>query len=247
MASDRGYNFKLINMNITRFKKLMGIKYFLHFIVIITILSFGCTQKTVTDTPSDVTKLNENKTYIKLTLETNSFLQYLSETAKVNSLNMPDIIKSLNNIREKNLSFDDQMIEIDRIYKTNVSKRLLSHMKTYSETWPEINKTYKNLSKQVLESESTEIIDNNLKKVDELQIKSNNTDNNKKVNKDGGCGWRYSLCVGAATAGAIICHAGCETTALVTTAGLGIPVCVALCATLQAFAGMQCYDNYCQL
>lgn len=234
-------------MNITRLKTLMSLKYFLHFIVIITILSFGCTQKTVTDTPTDVTKLNENKTYIKLTLETNSFLQYLSETAKANSLNMPDVIKSLNNIREKNLSFDNQMIEIDRIYKTNVSKRLLSHMKIYSETWPEINKTYKNLSKQVLESESSEILYNNLKTGDELQIKSNNTDNNKNVNKNGGCGWRYSLCVGAATAGAIICHAGCETTALVATAGLGIPVCVGLCATLQAFAGMQCYDNYCQL
>ena len=73
----------------------MSLKYFLHFIVIITILSFGCTQKTVTNTPFDVTKLNENKTYIKLTLETNSFLQYLSETAKANSLNMPDVIKSL--------------------------------------------------------------------------------------------------------------------------------------------------------
>ena len=210
-------------MNITRLKTLMSLKYFLHFIVIITILSFGCTQKTVTNTPFDVTKLNENKTYIKLTLETNSFLQYLSETAKANSLNMPDVIKSLNNIREKNLSFDNQMIEIDRIYKTNVSKRLLS------------------------QSESTEILYNNLNTGDELQIKSNNTDNNKKVNKNGGCGWRYSLCVGAATAGAIICHAGCETTALVATAGFGIPVCVGLCATLQAFAGMQCYDNYCQL
>ena len=164
-------------MNITRLKTLMSLKYFLHFIVIITILSFGCTQKIVTNTPFDVTKLNENKTYIKLTLETNSFLQYLSETAKANSLNMPDVIKSLNNIREKNLSFDNQMIEIDRIYKTNVSKRLLSHMKIYSETWPEINKIYKNLSKQILESESTEILYNNLNTGDELQIKSNNTDN----------------------------------------------------------------------
>ena len=180
-------------------------------------------------------------------LETHSFLHYLSETAKSQSLNLPDVIKNLNNLREKNLSFDNQMIEIDRIYKSNVSKRLLSHMKIYSETWPEINKTYKNLSKQVLETESTEILYNNLKTGDDLQIKSNNTDNTKKVNKNGGCGWRYSLCVGAATAGAIICHAGCETTALVATAGLGIPVCVGLCATLQAFAGMQCYDNYCQL
>ena len=102
-------------MNITRLKTLRSLKYVLHFIVMITILSFGCAQKTVTDNPADVTKLNDNKTYIKLTLETNSFLQYLSETAKANSLNMPDVIKSLNNIREKNLSFDTLIIHVPHV------------------------------------------------------------------------------------------------------------------------------------
>ena len=115
-------------------------------------------------------------------------------------------------------------------------------MKTYSETWPEINKTYKNVPRQVFESEATEILNNNLQSSILLQIKSNSTNNSIKVNKNGG--WKYSLCVGAATAGAILCHAGCETTALAATAGLGIPACVALCSTLQAFAGMQCYNNY---
>ena len=31
------------------------------------------------------------------------------------------------------------MSEIDRLYKANVSQRLLEHMKVYSKAWPEIS------------------------------------------------------------------------------------------------------------
>ena len=127
-------------------KNLMIVNNFLFFITFVTFFSFGCIRKNIADNSSDVKKLNENKAYIKLILETHSFLHYLSETAKSQSLNLPDVIKNLNNLREKNLSFKDQMIEIDRIYKTNVSSRLLIHMQTYSEKWQEINKIYKNNS-----------------------------------------------------------------------------------------------------
>ena len=62
----------------------------------------------------------------------------------------------------------------------------------------------------------------------------------------GGCNWRYYACSSAATAGAILCHAACETTALATTAGLGIPACVALCSAGQAWAIILCADTYCK-
>jgi hypothetical protein len=62
----------------------------------------------------------------------------------------------------------------------------------------------------------------------------------------GGCGWRYNLCIVAAGAAAVLCHAGCDTTALATTAGLGIPACVWACTTLQVAASVQCYDTYCK-
>jgi hypothetical protein len=215
-------------------------------LIILTFLLFGCTQKSVVDIPGDPSKLNENKAYIKLTLETNSFLQYLSESAKTNSLNLPDVIKNLNIIKSKNLSFENQMIEIDRIYKSNVSTRLLKHMKIYSETWPEINKSYKNISLEILETEASEVLYDNLQSNAQNQIISYSVDKNIKANRANDCGWRYSLCVGAATAGAILCHAGCETTALVATAGLGIPICVLACGTLQAYAGLECYEHYCE-
>ena len=63
--------------------------------------------------------------------------------------------------------------------------------------------------------------------------------------EDYSCGWRYYLCAGAATAGAILCQGGCDTTALAFTAGFGIPACVVLCGTLQVAAIATCADNYC--
>jgi hypothetical protein len=215
-------------------------------IIVFTFLMIGCAKKSVIEIPADASKLNENKAYIKLTLETNSFLQFLSETAKTNSLSLPDVIKRLNLIKSKNLSFENQLIEIDRIFKTNVSSRLLNHMRTYSETWPEINKSYKNIPLEMFEKEASEVLYDNIQSKTQNQIISYSVDKNIKANKANDCGWRYSLCVGAATAGAILCHAGCETTALATTAGFGIPICVAACGTLQAYAGLQCYEHYCE-
>lgn len=71
----------------------------------------------------------------------------------------------------------------------------------------------------------------------------NFVDDSQTLNR--GCGWRYSVCLGAVFASAVLCHAGCDTTALATTAGLGITVCVAACGALQVFGSVTCYDKYC--
>lgn len=60
------------------------------------------------------------------------------------------------------------------------------------------------------------------------------------------CGWRYYLCAGAATSGAILCHGACSGTAIATTAGLGIPACVAGCGIMQAYLIVECGDKYCK-
>lgn len=221
-------------IKITKFNN--GIIFFATICVITISFLFGCLQKSEINAPADAKKLNENKMFIKLVLETSSFLEFLSQTAKTNSLNMTDVSNKLNDVREKNLSYEDQMIEINRLFKSSVSFRLIKHMKTYKETWPLLLKTYKNISSEVLISEAAEVI----------YESRYSSENNIRATAMVDCGWRYSLCIAAATMGAIICHAGCDTTALATTAGLGIPACIAACGTLQVFAGVQCYDNYCK-
>jgi hypothetical protein len=62
---------------------------------------------------------------------------------------------------------------------------------------------------------------------------------------DSPCTWGYGVCIAGATAAAVLCHASCDTTALATTAGLGIPACVGLCATVQTAASLACYKTFC--
>lgn len=70
-------------------------------------------------------------------------------------------------------------------------------------------------------------------------------DNNSITLAVADCSWKYYGCSAAATAGAILCHAGFDTTALATTAGLGIPACVLACGTLQAWAIIECEERFC--
>ncbi|MFN3300155.1 MAG: hypothetical protein ACK41Z_08160, partial [Sediminibacterium sp.] len=113
---------------ITKFNK--GIIVLAAFFVITISFLFGCLQKSEVYPPADAKKLNENKVFIKLVLETTSFLEFLSQTAKTNSLKMTDVSNKLNAVRDKSLSFEDQMTEINRLFKSTVSLRLIKHMKT---------------------------------------------------------------------------------------------------------------------
>lgn len=54
-----------------------------------------------------------------------------------------------------------------------------------------------------------------------------------------------SLCIVAPSATAVLCHAACDTTALATTAGLGIPACVLACGLVQVYMSVECMDKHC--
>ncbi len=111
-----------------------------------------------------------------------------------------------------------------------MSERLVEHMEVFNDNWRMLKSNYIDIEddSNVIEDALMEAI------IDNTVIVSN-----------GGCGWRYNLCIVAAGAAAVLCHGGCNTTALATTAGLGIPVCVLACGTLQVYASVQCVDTYC--
>jgi len=112
-------------------------------------------------------------------------------------------------------------------------------MKMFNANWNVLKTEYKSITQELLEKECAEVLSNKFGK----RKKYSGIASSEMKASD--CGWRYYLCAGAATAGAILCHGACETTAIVTTAGLGIPACILLCGTLQAFAFVQCGDSYC--
>lgn len=170
-------------------------------------------------------ELSNDPDFIKLVFEIDDFNNYLKEVISDNTLTSSNVQNSLNELKNKNLSYEEQLNQINSIFKTPISDRLVSHMNNFSVDWKTLSNKYNNLNEKVL-------LDSYVK------VKEKDVSYSSK----GGC--RYNLCLGAAFAGAVLCHAGCDTTALATTAGFGIPACIALCGVIQVALSAECYDNY---
>lgn len=158
----------------------------------------------------------------------NSYSQFILEKIKNHKLPSSEIFYRIDSISNIGLSSNEQIIQLSLLLETDVSERIKQNGIIINFYWKILDSEFNNLNIELL--------------TDTFNfIKKNQTYSRVK----GNCGWRYSVCLGAAYAGAVLCHAGCDTTALATTAGLGIPACVAACGTLQVFASVQCYDSYC--
>lgn len=199
----------------------------------------GCTKHNEKQVKPDQALLNKDPDFITLTTEMNSFLGYLHQEASKNRFTQKIILDELTLLQNKNLSFEEQMNALDKLFKTTLSVKLREHMKVYTEIWPEITSRYGFIDQQILENECAEVLQENRRNYTQKREASVGI---LFVDESAGgdCGWRYSLCVAAATAGAILCDAACATTTL------AMPICVLACATLQTYAGVQCYDAYCK-
>ena len=189
--------------------------------------------------------MNEDEKFKKLTIDTYNTLLFFSQKIKSNSFKVKSLQRDIKNIENKNLNFDDQMKKLNEIFKENVSVNIERYMRIYSTNWEVIKSEYGNISPNLLENECLEIIKDIIDRKVSSEYRMGEDEIKSTIGSGGDCPWKYYLCAAAATAGAILCHGGCDTTALAVTAGLGIPACVALCVTLQAAALVQCQDNYC--
>lgn len=153
-----------------------------------------------------------------------------------------DVLSSLSKLESKPVDYTQQKIDINYIFKGNVSDGLQNLYQTTNSLWNDIKKRYNNIPNEVLEKECLEVLSNrNFTESGDL-VKQKPAYMEKEA---GGCGWRYYLCMGAATAAAIGCHAACEGSAIALTAGMGIPACVVLCATVQTYMAVECADKWC--
>jgi hypothetical protein len=201
--------------------------------ILLISLVASCSKNQNSNKMEDPNNLSEDKAFIQLATETYDYLLFVSNNLKQVKLTQSEIQNNLAKIQAQTLNYEEQMKSIDLLFKNSFSIRLEKHMKTYVLIWKDLNSRYSDISQEILEKECAEVLSNKF------------SNSNRDVNAKKDCGWKFYLCAGAATAGAVLCHAGCETTALATTAGLGIPACVAACGTLQAWAIVQCEEKYC--
>jgi hypothetical protein len=211
----------------------MNLKKFKNSILICSLLliSFSCSNEDINQSKDDISaeKLSSDKNFEAIILEMGSYNRYLNDLVQNQKLRTSELIPQISTIINTQKNTDEQISLLNQLLDTDITERLISNSNIISSNMAILNSKYSNLNQELIEN----AINYHLNK------------NNINVFYRG-CGWRYSVCLGAAYSAAILCHAGCDTTALATTAGLGIPACIALCGTLQVFASVQCYDTYCE-
>ncbi len=205
-----------------------------HLIVVlaITLSIFSCTKQGAEKQLKDQTLLNEDETFIALVNETHDYLKFLANGVKDQSLSKIEISNGLSKLQSKNLPFDDQMKEIDLIFKAAVSSRLKKHMIATQSSMKELESNYGKVDAATINREVEKVLSRKAARIDESNIVTLSASD---------CGWRYYLCAATATGAAIACHAAI----IAPTAGLGTPAAVAICGTAQVYAMVICSDNYC--
>lgn len=121
----------------------------------------GCTKHNEKQVKPDQALLNKDPDFITLTTEMNSFLGYLHQEASKNRFTQKIILDELTLLQNKNLSFEEQMNALDKLFKTTLSVKLREHMKVYTEIWPEITSRYGFIDQQILENECAEVLQEN--------------------------------------------------------------------------------------
>ncbi len=216
--------------------------------VIVIALAFfilsSCSKKYnesgLSDFENKTDQLSKDSSF-KSIIELENNLNHEIEKAMI-SKNMPKeailiLIEKIQINSKTDLDFKNILVENDlpELYNT------LKNFKTsFNNHWSYLEMRYNRLSSNVIHVASNKYFENN-------QFGKIYTVNKKAFSMNNGniaraCGWGYSLCLAGATAGAILCHASC----IGGTAGLGAPVCVLLCGTIQVSVGAACMSSYCE-
>jgi hypothetical protein len=177
--------------------------------------------------------LSEDPNFINLVIEMESFKTEIKQVIANNNLSVNAVESKLSNLISLNLDYQAQMDSINNIFNTNVSAIYIEHDGKFNNYWPKIEDAYPNL-------DEPSIADAYLSVLNKME-----TGGGGPGGGSIGCSWKYSLCVVAVGATAILCHSGCSAGALATTAGFGIPACVWLCGTIQVAGSVACFDEFC--
>lgn len=245
--------------------------------LIFTVSFLSCKKETSANTfltlkkqalrPPDSKDLSLDENFKTMVLSTESLIEVIAEEAKAKQLNLAMIQQKLGQLQS-----EGQFIQIDKmneLFKSDLTAVLKNHM-TAVRNWDAMKKKYSNVNAQLIEDATKKVLFNKL--LDHLPIPSSKIEVLKKKYWDTDVSkleeasqeilmeyyyaedsydyckwWKYTICSIGVTAGAILCHAACDTTALATTAGLGIPVCFALCLSVQTAGMLECAERYCPL
>lgn len=204
------------------------------FLLVFLLFLSGCNEK-YDFAPGPVEEVNELKdalvlelkndeTFISFVQEVLDFNIYLIETIDQSPFDFDSFLEKLEYIEhEFPQDHESQIIEIGKLFEDGMfEERFRWNLERISYFDSQLTQRYGPMVYDYAEDAIVDIIEEGVISLCR-------------------CGWRYNLCIGAAFAGALLCHGGCTGG----TAGFGAPACIAICLTMQGYASVLCYDNYC--
>jgi hypothetical protein len=217
-------------------------------LLLICIFFIGCTkQEMVAPVESSVNSnlLARDSNFIKILEQEKQLTRFINQLAIEKGLTIVELQNKLQYLHDKDLhSGSGDQILYAFLGEANVNY-MSSYIKKYRQNLQSLNHKYTYISIQDIDSAVKQVYQNefNFPLVNTSSMDIRSTNAYLEVNKEKDCGWKYTICIAGATSAAIFCHIGC----IGSTAGIGAPVCVILCGTIQAAAGLVCIDNYCPL
>jgi hypothetical protein len=214
-------------------------------IILLSLTIIGCSKTEKMPLAVETHSLSMDSNFIKVVQLEQNLSDFIFALANQKGLTPNEFKNKIQSLRDKDLHSNSNNSNVnDYIGADNVAY-LNDFAQNYRVRWSKINANYTYIPVQKLQEACQQIYTQqyNLKAVMPVGSATTTTLSLVGINKAGDCGWKYYLCMAAATSAGILCHGNC----IGLTAGFGTPGCVILCGTLQTAAGVACIDNFCPI
>lgn len=182
----------------------------------------------ITNINAQETALMDNSFFIDTYNKTNELSNLIFNTFGKDLKKIEILKKTIESISSSTILTEKQKVdEMNKALQLPAEKSIEVYADGFKTNWLKLKEIYgQKLSNDYIQEQS-----DLLGKSGKYQI----------AKADNGCRrpGMYTLCSGAATTAAILCHAACVNTLF------GMFVCFGLCATGQVYAIAVCYDAYC--
>ncbi len=205
----------------------------------------SCSKTSVEPMAIKTNKLSQDTNFINVVNQERDLLKFISHLAVTKGMTLVELKNKIESLNDKDLNSSNASYLVDEFIGNENVSFLKDYAKKYSNNWNQINRKFNYVSMQQIDTACNQVLSQeiNSQLLKSVIIDRIATNSLIEINMLNDCGWKYSLCTSAALATGILCHANC----IGLTAGLGTPVCVLLCGTIEAAAGVACIDNYCPL
>ena len=214
-------------------------------LVLVCSTLFSCTKNEFEQPAVNSVSLSQDSSFIEIVHQEKELTNFITHLAVTKGLTIIQLKNKLALLHDKDLNSTNGDSLVNDYLGTENINYLNTITNIYYSNWKSLNNRYNYISLQQIDTAVKQLYSSeyNISLVSTGIVDRIAMNALIEVNKVNDCGWKYALCMAAATAVGITCHVSC----IGGTAGIGTPACVLLCGTLETAAGVACIDNYCPL